>query len=59
MGSGIGSIPLAGLVDAIRGAIQAVVPAKLRIETEAVPLAQVEETWNKASGKTRIVFVTS
>ena len=58
MGSGIGSIPLAGLVDAIRGVMQAVVPAKLQIKIEAVPLAKLEETWSRPSGKSRIVFVT-
>jgi NADPH:quinone reductase-like Zn-dependent oxidoreductase len=57
MGSGIGSIPLAGLVGAISGVMRAVVPAKLQIQTEIVPLAKVEETWNKASGKSRVVFV--
>ena len=57
MGSGIGSIPLNGLVGAISGVLQAVVRGKLKIETEAVPLANVEETWNKDSGNSRVVFV--
>ncbi len=57
MGSGIGSIPLEGLVGAIHGVVQAAVPAKLKIKTEIVPLARVEETWNKDSGHSRIVFV--
>jgi len=57
MGSGIGSIPLEGLIGAIRGVMQAVVPAKLQIETEIVPLAKVEETWNKDFGRSRVVFV--
>jgi NADPH:quinone reductase-like Zn-dependent oxidoreductase len=57
MGSGIGSIPLNGLVGAISGVLQAVVRGKLKIETEAVPLANVEETWNKDRGNSRIVFV--
>jgi NADPH:quinone reductase-like Zn-dependent oxidoreductase len=59
MGSGIGSIPLEGLVGAIGGVLQAVVRGKLKIETQAVPLANVEETWNKVSGNSRIVFVVS
>ena len=58
MGSGIGSIPLEGLLGAIHGVMQAVVPAKLKIKTEIVPLAKVEETWNKDSGRSRVVFVT-
>ncbi|HWY77477.1 MAG TPA: zinc-binding alcohol dehydrogenase family protein, partial [Verrucomicrobiae bacterium] len=57
MGSGIGSIPLEGLLGAIHGVMQAVVPAKLKIKTEIVPLAKVEETWNKDSGHSRVVFV--
>ena len=59
MGSGIGSIPLEGMVGAIHGVMQAVVPAKLKIKTEMVPLAKVEETWNKDSGHSRVVFVMS
>jgi NADPH:quinone reductase-like Zn-dependent oxidoreductase len=57
MGSGIGSIPLKGMVGAIRGVLQAVIPGKLKIETKAVPLSEVEDTWNKDSGNSRIVFV--
>jgi NADPH:quinone reductase-like Zn-dependent oxidoreductase len=57
MGSGIGSIPFEGLIGAIRGVLQAVVPGKLKIETETVPLANVEEKWNHGSGNPRVVFV--
>ncbi len=56
MGSGIGSIPLKGMVGAIRGVLQAVVPGKLKIETAVVPLADVEDTWNKDIGTSRVVF---
>jgi NADPH:quinone reductase-like Zn-dependent oxidoreductase len=56
MGSGIGSIPLKGLVGAIGGVLQAVVPGKLKIETKVVPLTEVEDTWNKDSGASRVVF---
>jgi NADPH:quinone reductase-like Zn-dependent oxidoreductase len=59
MGSGIGSIPFKGLVGAISGVLQAVVPGKLKIETEVVPLANVEETWSKDSGNSRVVFVVT
>jgi NADPH:quinone reductase-like Zn-dependent oxidoreductase len=59
MGSGIGSIPLEGLVGAIRGVMQAVIPGKLQIKTDAVPLADIEQTWNKNGGKSRFVFVVS
>ena len=57
MGSGIGSIPLKGLVGAINGVLQAVVTGKLKIETKVVPLAEVEDKWNKDSGNSRVVFV--
>jgi NADPH:quinone reductase-like Zn-dependent oxidoreductase len=56
MGSGIGSIPPEGLVGAIGGVLNAVAPGKLKIETEVVPLANVEETWNRESGHSRVVF---
>ena len=59
MGSGIGSIGFEGLVGAIQGVIQAVIPAKLKIKTELVPLADVEAAWDRDSGKSRIVFIVS
>ncbi len=59
MGSGIGSIPPQALVGAISGVLHAVVRGNLKIETEAVPLANVTETWNKVSGKSRIVFIAN
>jgi NADPH:quinone reductase-like Zn-dependent oxidoreductase len=59
MGSGIGSIALEKMVGAIRGVMQAAVPAKLQIKTEAVPLANVEAAWNQNNSKSRIVFVTN
>ncbi len=57
MGSGIGSIPRKGLIAAISGVLQAVVPAKLKIQTEVVPLANVENAWNKNTGNSRLVFI--
>lgn len=59
MGSGIGSIPFEGMVGAIHGVLQAVIPAKLKIKTELVPLADVEAAWDRDSGKSRIVFIVS
>jgi NADPH:quinone reductase-like Zn-dependent oxidoreductase len=56
MGSGIGSIPPRGLVGAIGGVLQAVAPGQLKIETKVVPLAEVEDIWNKDSGNSRVVF---
>ena len=57
MGSGIGSISLEAMLGAIRGVLQAVVPARLKIKTEIVPLAKVEKTWNKDTVRSRVVFV--
>jgi NADPH:quinone reductase-like Zn-dependent oxidoreductase len=56
MGSGIRSVPLPKLLDAIRNILEAAVPAKLQIATKAVPLSAIEENWN-APTKARIVFV--
>lgn len=56
MGSGIRSVPLPKLLDAIRNVLESAVPAKLQIATKAVPLAAIEESWN-APVKERIVFV--
>jgi hypothetical protein len=52
-GSGIGSIPRHGLISAIRSVLLAVVPGKMQIETQVVPLSEVEEKWNKDSDKSR------
>ncbi len=57
-GSGIGSIPLEGLIRAIRGLMQAVVPANLQIKTQTAPLADVEKVWPTDRGVPRTVFVT-
>jgi len=57
MGSGISSIPLKELLSSANDAIQAVIPGKLKIETTAVPLADVEKSWNANFGKSRVVFV--
>jgi hypothetical protein len=58
MGSGLGSVPFRDLVGAVNDVMQAVVPAKLQIETTVVPLADVEKTWNGHVGRSRVVFVT-
>jgi NADPH:quinone reductase-like Zn-dependent oxidoreductase len=56
MGSGIGSVPLKGLVEAIRGVMLAAVPCGFVMETKAVPLAQVERAWTEADSRVRTVF---
>lgn len=59
MGSGTGSIPMERLVRTVSELMRAVVPGHLQIETEAVPLADVEEAWTRDSGKRRIVFTVA
>lgn len=56
MGSGIGSVSRKNLVQSIRNVFEAVEPAQLKIATQVVPLSQVEEVWEKATGKPRVVF---
>lgn len=57
MGSGLGSVPMGDITRAANDSVQTVVPAKLQIETLAVPLVDVEKTWNENTGKSRVVFV--
>jgi NADPH:quinone reductase-like Zn-dependent oxidoreductase len=56
LGSGIGSVGLARLLDAVRGVFGAVAPAGLQIETLAVPLASLDEHWAHERSDVRTVF---
>src|SRR5882757_2784436 len=56
MGSGVKSVRLSVLLHAIRSVFEAVQPAGLKIATKVVPLSEVEEVWDKAAGKPRVVF---
>jgi NADPH:quinone reductase-like Zn-dependent oxidoreductase len=56
MGSGVGSVSRSGLVQSIRSVFEAVEPAGLKVATEVVPLSNVENVWDKATGKPRVVF---
>lgn len=56
MGSGVKSVRLTGLTEAIKNVFQAVTPAQLRIATRTVPLTDVEQVWDHAGGKPRVVF---
>lgn len=56
MGSGIGSVSRSALVESIRNVFAVVQPAGLKVATRVVPLAEVEEVWDKAAGKPRVVF---
>ncbi|KVC69504.1 alcohol dehydrogenase [Burkholderia ubonensis] len=57
LGSGIGSIALPRLLDAARAVFDAVGPARLHLDTQAVPLADVDRYWGDASPLVRPVFV--
>ena len=59
MGSGVGSVGGAVLLQGIRRVFEAVAPAGLKIATSVVPLDKVAETWEKAAGNPRVVFTVS
>jgi NADPH:quinone reductase-like Zn-dependent oxidoreductase len=49
LGSGLGSVSNAGLLRSISGVLNAIVPGKLQIDAEPVPLADVSEAWTRPS----------
>jgi hypothetical protein len=56
MGSGAKSVRLSILLQVISSVFAAVQPAGLKIATRIVPLSEVEQVWDKAAGKPRVVF---
>jgi NADPH:quinone reductase-like Zn-dependent oxidoreductase len=56
MGSGLKSLPMPVLLQAIGNVFKAVQPAGLKIATKVAPLSEVEEVWDKATGNPRVVF---
>jgi NADPH:quinone reductase-like Zn-dependent oxidoreductase len=56
MGSGIGSVPFPGLLNAIQGVLQAAPTAGFEIATAAVPLADVTKAWADGGSDSRIVL---
>jgi NADPH:quinone reductase-like Zn-dependent oxidoreductase len=56
MGSGVGSLSRAALVQSIKHIFELVQPANLKIATEVAPLSKVGDLWEKATGKPRLVF---
>jgi NADPH:quinone reductase-like Zn-dependent oxidoreductase len=56
MGSGVKSVPMSALKDAIRKVFEVVETANLKIATKAVPLSEIATTWESAPGKPRVVF---
>jgi NADPH:quinone reductase-like Zn-dependent oxidoreductase len=57
MGSGIGSIPIEALLAATSNVLQAAAGGALKLETETVPLSNVEHAWSRSSTRRRTVFV--
>lgn len=55
MGSGLGSISNADLVKIVGQLLNAIAPAGLKVEAQAVALDQVEEAWSRSTSE-RIVF---
>jgi NADPH:quinone reductase-like Zn-dependent oxidoreductase len=56
MGSGVKSLSMSTLKDAIAHVFEVAGPAKLQIATKAVTLAEVETVWESTAGKPRVVF---
>jgi NADPH2:quinone reductase len=57
LGSGQGSLSNQDMVKVIAAAALAIVPAHLHIETDALPLEDVEATWNQTDPYRRRVYV--
>jgi hypothetical protein len=56
MGSGLGSLSAAAIVDSLERMYQVAAQTGLKIETEAVPLADVGTAWGRAESGRRLVF---
>jgi NADPH:quinone reductase-like Zn-dependent oxidoreductase len=57
LGSGFGSVPLKGVLDAIPTLFSLAAAGTLRAAVETLPLAQVESAWNRKESGKRIVFI--
>ncbi|MGA7776414.1 MAG: zinc-binding alcohol dehydrogenase family protein [Paraburkholderia sp.] len=58
MGSGIGSIPMPRILDAIKQLLNAAAPGGFQIATNQVPLSEVEQHWTDDESRERTVFMT-
>lgn len=56
LGSGLGSVSNEGLVKVVGQLLQAIKPAHLKVEAQAIPLSEVESSWQRSAAE-RIVFV--
>ncbi|WP_144148830.1 zinc-binding alcohol dehydrogenase family protein [Paraburkholderia sp. BCC1884] len=57
LGSGMGSVPLARLLHAMKAVFDAAAVASWQVDTIAVPLAQLSAHWEHANSQQRTVFV--
>lgn len=57
LGSGIGSVPMAGLLQSVHGVLHAALPAKLEIDIATAPLSALADHW-ASEGRARTVFLT-
>ena len=56
MGSGIGSVSLPRLFEAVRGVLNAAASAGFEIAARSVPLSDVERAWAADDSAARVVF---
>jgi hypothetical protein len=56
MGSGLGSLSATAIVEALKKMYEVAASTGLKIEVVAVPLAEVESTWNRTESGRRTVF---
>jgi NADPH2:quinone reductase len=57
MGSGLGSLSAAEILESLRRMYDAAASTGLKIDTEVVPLADVESAWDRTESGRRTVFV--
>jgi hypothetical protein len=57
MGSGLGSLSAAEILESLRQMYDAAASNGLKIDTEPVPLADVEAAWGRSESGRRMVFV--
>jgi NADPH:quinone reductase-like Zn-dependent oxidoreductase len=55
-GSGLGSVPVNRIVDGIQEVLHAAVAGRFQLETEAIPLSEVERVWPRHAYMPRLVF---
>jgi NADPH:quinone reductase-like Zn-dependent oxidoreductase len=56
MGSGIGSLSMGGLLKSTEELMQAAIPGRFQIATNAFPLSEVENAWPMTNSAARTVF---